>query len=110
MLPSNTRLSRSDVTNLLLNPCLKVVFNRLGTLKYVKSLENNGFTVVTGSKVQKRAVLRNKIRRQLYTLLRTYTSSPVMGILYVSKGVYDMTYGELAENITLLLEKAQKNP
>jgi ribonuclease P protein component len=110
MLPSHTRLSRSQVTNLLLNNNLRVVFNRIGTLKYVISLENNGFTVVTGSKHQKKAVLRNKVRRQLYTLFKQYKGISAEAILYVSKQVYDMTYIELQQNLYALLEKAQKNP
>ncbi|MDB5254733.1 MAG: Ribonuclease [Candidatus Nomurabacteria bacterium] len=109
MLPSHTRLSRSQVANLLLNNDLKVVFNRVGTLKYANSLENNGFTVVTGSKHQKKAVLRNKVRRQLYTLFKQYKGFSAEAILYVSKQVYDMTYSELQQNLNALLEKAQKN-
>ncbi len=110
MLPSATRLSRTQVTNLLLNKHLKVVFNRLGTLKYVISSKNNGFTVVTGSKQQKKAVLRNKVRRQLYTLFGKYTLKNkdifITGVLYISKQVYGMSYSELEQNLNVLLEKA----
>ena len=110
MLPSTTRLSRSQVTSLLIHTDVKVVFNRLGTLKYVNSLENKGFTVVTGSKNQKKAVLRNKVRRQLYTLFNKNKDISLQGILYVSKQVYDMSYTELDQNLNALLQKTQKNP
>jgi ribonuclease P protein component len=105
MLPSNTRLSRSEVTNLLSTAGVKVVFNRLGTLKYVKSIENKGFSVVTGSKAQKLAVRRNKIRRQLYTLFGQ-NKPEIQGILYVSKQAYEMSFDQLVFNFNELSKKA----
>ncbi|MEO5646295.1 MAG: ribonuclease P protein component [Candidatus Paceibacterota bacterium] len=105
MLPSVKRLSRNNVNSLLLHSGLKVVFNRLGTLKYVNSLENAAFTVVTGAKNQKKAVLRNKVRRQLYTLFNKNKDISFIGILYVSKQVYDMSYMELKTNLDALVKK-----
>jgi len=70
---------------------------------------NTGLTVVTGSKNQKKAVLRNKVRRQLYSLYRQYEQKSLTGMLYVSKQVYDMSYSELKTNFYGLLEKISKN-
>lgn len=110
MLPSNKRLSRSQITSLLLNQGLKVVFNRIGTLKYIQNLENQGFSVVTGSKSQKKAVLRNKLRRQIYTIFnKNKDISPIQGILYTSKQAYDMSYEDLSLNFHALLQKTAKN-
>ncbi len=107
MLPSTKRLTRRQVSSLLETPGLKVVFNRLGTLKYIKTTQDKtAFTVVTGSKHQKRAVLRNKIRRQLYTLFDKNEKIAFIGILYVSKQVYDMSYIELKTNLDALVQKS----
>jgi ribonuclease P protein component len=111
MLPSTQRLSRSEVTSLLLQPQLKVVFNRIGTFKYCKNPGKMAFTVVTGSKNQKKAVLRNKIRRQLYSLFRSYINenkgfSETQGILYVSKQIYELSYGDLRRYVYEILQKS----
>jgi ribonuclease P protein component len=107
MLPSTQRLSRPQVSIVLANPCLKVVFNRLGTLKYIPQtfINNQGFTVVTGSKQQKSAVARNKLRRQLYSLLRQHPKTHFIGMLYVSKNSYEMPYNEIKQHFLKLLEK-----
>jgi ribonuclease P protein component len=114
MLPSKQRLTRQQFTNLLKNPGIKVVFNQLGTLKYIESdkelglpfLKPSSLSVVTGSKQQKKAVLRNKIRRQIYTL---FSKNPykisISGILYVSKQSYDMPYEQIKDRFYALLSK-----
>jgi ribonuclease P protein component len=106
MLPSNKRLTRQQVRNFLINPDIKVVFNRLGTLKYLKTGSDPIFTVVTGAKNQKKAVLRNKIRRQIYSLFAQYGEKAFIGMLYVSKQSYEMPYKDLKANFYALLEKA----
>lgn len=69
-----------------------------------------GFTVVTGSKQQKKAVLRNKLRRQLYTLWgKNLQKTSVMAILYVSKQAYEMPYADLTKHLYDLLQKTGKN-
>jgi RNase P protein component len=117
MLPSNQRLSRDQVTSFLKSPEIKVIFNRLGTFKYCISpkLSNEGgpgqsiITVITGSKQQKRAVLRNKIRRQIYTAFRKnpYNIS-IEGMLYVSKQSYELSYQEITDLLHALLSKIEK--
>jgi ribonuclease P protein component len=112
-MPFSQRLSRSEVTFLLNNPEIKVIFNRLGTLKYLDKPSTSslkiGLTVVTGSKNQKKAVLRNKIRRQIYSLFRTYINKnkdiSVVGILYVSKQVYMLSFNETSSLFEALMNK-----
>ena len=91
-----------------------MVFSSLGTLKYTKNTTNKGLSVITGSKQQKKAVLRNKLRRQLYTIFRNYYNNPVntplvVGMFYVSKHSYGMSFEELNIQFCALLTKAQKN-
>jgi ribonuclease P protein component len=107
MLPSIQRLSRPQVSILLANPAIRVVFNRLGTLKYLNhsNITTPCFTVVTGSKQQKKAVARNKVRRQLYSLLIQHKQVFFTGMLYVSKNIYGMPYNEIKQHFYRLLEK-----
>jgi len=113
MLPTTARLTRAQCSELLKNPSIKGVFNRLGTLKYIKTDTNKGFCVITGSKQQKKAVKRNKIRRQLYTIFSIFyknkDKSPIIAMLYVSKQSYLMSYDELSKECNDLLTKTQKN-
>jgi ribonuclease P protein component len=116
-MPFSQRLSRSEVTSLLNNPEIKVIFNRLGTLKYQGKFNSDtlhtpkkaALTVVTSSKNQKKAVLRNKIRRQIYSLFRTYINKnkdiSVVGILYVSKQVYMLSFNETSSLFEALMNK-----
>ena len=107
MLPSSQRLSRQQVAALLANPELKVVFNRIGTLKY--TLSNKALTVVTGSKQQKKAVLRNKVRRQIYSVFAAYQlKKPITAIFYVSKQIYDLSFPEIKDLFHALLSKIEK--
>ncbi len=108
MLPSSQRLSRQQITALLADPQIKVVFNRIGTLKYRLS-PGYALSVVTGSKNQKKAVLRNKLRRQLYSLARIENTPEMEGILYVSKQIYDLSFQELKDAFHALLSKTAKN-
>ncbi|MFZ4500118.1 MAG: ribonuclease P protein component [Minisyncoccia bacterium] len=112
MLPATARLTRAQCSELLENPKLLVVFNRLGTLKYVPTLENKAFSVITGSKAQKKAVLRNKLRRRLYSLFSTYYKTnpkkPIIGMLYASKASYELSFSELSLIFNDLLAKTQK--
>jgi ribonuclease P protein component len=110
MLPSKQRLSRIDFTSLLSSKDLKVVFNNIGTLKYQEGPYLK-VSVVISSKIEKRAVYRNKLRRRLYTLFGDYFKDVPGGggyILYVSKNSPNMTMLELRSLIYELLEKATK--
>jgi len=119
MLPTTARLTRAQCSELLKNPTIKSVFNRLGTLKYTKSVDNKGnpggkygLSVITGSKQQKKAIKRNKIRRQLYTIFSNINKnkdiSPIIAMLYVSKHSYLMSFEELSKECNDLLKKTQK--
>lgn len=113
MLPSSERLTRAQCSLLLIDPQIRVVFNRIGTLKYRYNTTNKGLSVVTGSKQQKSAVRRNTIRRQLYAIFTEYYKNtarvPVTGMLYVSKQVYDLSFEELRSLFNDLMAKTQKN-
>jgi ribonuclease P protein component len=88
--------------NLLKSPDLKVVYNRLGTLKYTHSATPT-LSVVVSSKHEKKAVARNKLRRRIYNLPLL---KPITGIFYVSKQSYSFEYKDIKKLFYELLEKA----
>lgn len=106
MLPSVQRLSRATITTLLTEP-LKVAYNPIGTLKYTKS-KNLYFSVVISRKHLKTAVLRNKLRRRIYSILsRENTQKPLFlkGILYTSAQAGTFSYADLTLHVQKLLQK-----
>lgn len=109
MLPSKKRLSRSGFVQFLVSPS-KSVFNPLGTLKYKEDTTPKA-SIVISSKTEKRAVYRNKLRRQLYTIFNIYfkTSKDIKQyVLHVSKQAGSFKYEELQNLLNELLKKTTK--
>lgn len=107
MLPSQKRLNRQQFTTFISSPTIKVVFNRLGTLKYLIH-SDLGCSVVTSSKYEKKAVVRNKVRRRIYSLIAKEKIS-FSGVLYISKYGYTMEFAEITQLFNELVQKITKN-
>ncbi len=110
MLPSNKRLDRNLFRSLSESRILSTTFNRIGTLKYLKTLDNYRFSVVVSSKKEKSAVKRNKIKRRIYSLVRDYYKNNqnfVHAILFLSKDAYSMDFIDLNKHIYELLDKTK---
>jgi RNase P protein component len=105
MLPSHLRLRR-NIFNDFQKKDPKMVFNRLGTFKYVPF--GQGFSVVTSSKQEKKAVLRNKLRRRVYSLFQS-SKPDLTGVLFVSKHAYSMDFDEIKKLFNDLLSKISQN-
>jgi ribonuclease P protein component len=108
MLPSKERFSRLEFSNFLENKGILVVYNRLGTLKYLPISPTTRFSVITSSKHEKKAVARNKFRRRVYSLVHK-AQLPLHGVLYTAKQSYSLTYPEITHLFNELLTKSQKN-
>ena len=106
MLSKKERLSRVQFSEILTNKGILVVYNNLGTLKYVNTA-TRALSVVTSGKHEKKAVSRNKLRRRVYSLFDKENRS-IQGILYASKGAYLLSYGEIKRLFNELLNKTQK--
>ncbi len=91
MLPSKKRLTREQFNIVITSSTIKTVYNRLGTLKYLPT--KGGISVVTSGKNEKSAVIRNKLRRRIYTLFAENTT--LSGVLYVSKQSYRYSFEEI---------------
>lgn len=108
MLPSNKRLDRNSFKSLSESRNINTVFNRIGTLKYVKNTDKYRFSVVISSKKEKIAVKRNKLKRRIYSIFENYyknNNNFIHGILFLSKDAYLMEFSSLKTYIYEILDK-----
>ncbi|HSE56874.1 MAG TPA: ribonuclease P protein component [Candidatus Paceibacterota bacterium] len=109
MLPKKNKLPRAAFSELLAQNPISV-FNRVGTLKYIP--HSGSFSVVVSAKHCKRAVARNKVKRRVYSLIQVFKkeyTTPLSGILYLSKHAYMMPFSELKILVQELLRRAYAN-
>jgi len=91
----------------------KAVRGSFGVLKYTPNTKRKKWraAVVVSKKVHKSAVVRNRIRRRLYELLRTsiHPAAEPVDIVYVvyAPTVADMPASELQKTIWCQLQKAE---
>ncbi len=101
MLPSKKRLTREQFNIVTKSPAIKTVYNRLGTFKYLPI--KGGISVVTSGKNEKSAVVRNRLRRRIFSLITKHT--PFSGVLYVSKQSYRYSFEEIKSLYNDLFKK-----
>ena len=106
MLKKNKRFTKKEFEEFLLEKELFTVYNHLGTLKYKKG-ESEKFAVVTSGKHEKRAVIRNKVRRRIYDLLKKYFKNK-RDIFYTSKQSFTFDYDKTETLIKELFTKSSK--
>jgi len=107
MLPKAKRLKRTDFEVLLSNSNIKIVYNALGTLKYLPS-SSKKISVVTSGKHEKSAVKRNKIRRRIYSLFSKQDIN-IFGVMYVSKNSFNFDFETIKKYFNELIFKTKKN-
>lgn len=107
MLPSNKRLNRRDFLEILSTPGHIIVYNKLGTLKFVKN-NQPALSVVISSKNEKKAVKRNLLKRRIYKIFADQKVD-LRGILYVSKNSSNFSFPEIKELFNDLILKIKKN-
>jgi ribonuclease P protein component len=80
-------------------------------LRFVKNNEDlNCFAVVVSKKISLKAVVRNKIRRRVYEIIRLKMDSFKKGfniIIFIKKGVLEMEYSDLEKELLYLFEKSK---
>ena len=87
--------------------------NSFGVCLGIKSLDNsldfNRFTVVVGSKVSKKAVVRNKIKRQIREIIKQELPNLKTGkdiIVLTLPSIVGQKFADIRENLTKTLKKA----
>lgn len=71
MLPARDRLTRASWNIVKTHTPTKKGYNTIGTLHIYKVNIGFGCSVACSKKYQKKAVARNKLKRQLYSIFRT---------------------------------------
>lgn len=68
------------------------------------------FAVVVSKKISLKAVVRNKIRRRVYEVIRLRMNNFKKGfniIIFVKKGVLEINYSDLEQELFYIFEKAK---
>ena len=80
-------------------------------LRFVKNNGDfNSFAVVVSKKISLKAVIRNKIRRRVYEIIRLHMNNLKKSfkiIIFVKKGTLEMEYSELKKELLYLFKKAK---
>ena len=110
MFPSKNRLKNDkDIKTLFARG--KSVFDVAVGMKFCKNQSAfSRFTVVVGTKVSKKAVIRNKIKRQIRAIVEK--DLPIIKgcydvMLLVKKETIKLTYSEIKDQINHILKRAK---
>ena len=80
-------------------------------LRFIKNNKNiSCFAVVVSKKISLKAVIRNKIRRRIYEIIRLNMDNFKKGfniIIFVKKGVLEIEYQELEKELLYIFKKAE---
>ncbi len=71
--------------------------------------EVSRFSVIIAKKVEKKAVHRNKLRRQVYEIIRKHIDhiqDGFYGVIYIKKGFKELTFQEKEKRIVYVLKKS----
>ncbi|MFH1712214.1 MAG: ribonuclease P protein component [Patescibacteria group bacterium] len=110
MLPKENRLKKDqDIKDVFKKG--KSVYDSVCGIKFTKNnLQNSRFAIVTGTKVHKSAVKRNKIRRHYREILREQLEKIEKGydvVLLTSKEALNLDKNEKQERLIRVLKKAK---
>ena len=110
MIAKKFRLSKKSDFSKLVQSSNKFYSSNF-VLKFIKDQENlNHFAVVVSKKISLKAVVRNKIRRRIYELLRLNMSNFKLGfkiIIFVKKSILELKYQEIEKELLDIFKKAK---
>lgn len=101
MLPKNRRLARKDFL-LAKAKGTSTSFPHFSALSHPNTLGFNRFSVVTSAKLHKHAVVRNRLRRRIYDLVKTFPGSQDI-ILFPKKSILTLSSQAFASEINKLM-------
>jgi len=106
MIPQRNRLEKSRVEHILKKGTRKS--GKLFNLKYLPSpTQQSRFSVIVSLKVTPKAALRNRLRRQIYELIRTIEirpKNPLDIILITKPDITSLSFEELNKVIIEVLK------
>lgn len=112
MLSKKNRISNRHLINKLLRKG-RIYQSDNFTVKYLPATsEDSKFAIVTSKKISKKAVVRNKLRRQITESIRlniNVLKSNIVAVLITKPSIVNLKYEELAHEIELFLNQDQLN-
>lgn len=104
MLPKKKRVTK-DIFQIIMKKG-NMLSNSLFSFRYLNQ-ENPQYAFVVPKSVAKRAVVRNKLRRQGYNAIRTMDTLSGLGVFMYKKQNKEVPFSEIKESIKSLLNKAK---
>ena len=104
MLPKRKRVTKDLFQNIMKKG--KVVSSPLFLFRYINQ-NSPQYVFVVPKTVSKRAVDRNKLRRQGYNILNSQALKPVAGIFFYKKEAKNANQTQIKEDILYFLNKIQ---
>lgn len=103
MLQSSKKLHKSEFPGILKNG--KVFHSPHLYLRVVFDGKDTELAFVIPKKVVKGAISRNKIKRRGYNILKELEIKPLKGIFFAKKGINEVSFKNLQEEIISILNK-----
>ncbi len=105
MLGKEKRLNRQSFASL--NSQGFVFFTDNFSIRIIKNTEKPRFSCVVSNKVATTKPIRNKLKRQVYSVIGTIDTSKLKGsaIIYCKKGVLKLSFSEIKEELLKVLLK-----
>ncbi|MEA2088332.1 MAG: ribonuclease P protein component [Patescibacteria group bacterium] len=108
MLPKKERLQhRRDFDNAFKSS--KGVFTKIVGIKFIANgLENSKFGIIVSNKISKKAVVRNRIKRQIREIIRLNLENIKKGfdiVIIIRIGIVGKKYQEIEKNILNIFKK-----
>ena len=104
MTPKKTRVTKELFPTIMGG---KALHGSIFTFRYIEQAKPQ-YSVVAPKSVAKSAVSRNKLRRQGYNAIRSFSPSSGLGVFFYKKGNSKLEYKDIKEDIGLLLKKSHK--
>ncbi len=106
MLSKNKRLNKAKFKEILKKSKKIEGENFSYRVQFIKNGQEPRFSVVVSSKVSPKAVVRNKIRRQIYEILgKTALNGQISAIVYVKKEALKLDFRAMNKEISGVLGK-----
>ncbi len=105
MLRRGQRIKKEEIARVISSG--RGYYSPLANLKVQKTDKLSAFSVVVGAKIAKSAVLRNKLKRRVYHIIRKHfktIDSGYLGVVFIQKKASNALFAELEKDILYLLK------
>jgi ribonuclease P protein component len=107
MIPKKIRINRENFEIIMKKG--RLLSLPLFSVRFLKNpIKSSHFSVVVSKKVAKTAILRNKIKRRIYSILnKNQPKDPYFIIFFAKKGIEKASFLQIKEGVLDALNKAK---